>query len=195
MNQPTFLAAIRRRNEPEVPAPVEFQPRAATNPFARAADDLAVEWDQMATDLETARGEAEQHRGENIHLASEVDRLRKELETRTAFFDLEAGRLTARADRAVESEVAMRARFELIAKSLRMVLDEQMPVAQRKPEAPAAIVTPTVVVTATPQRNALEARHVPRERTFVDTPPEGHDVSDEDAQQASVLVRRLAVQI
>ena len=195
MAQPDFLARLRQRNSPTEEQP-DLPPRVAfdsSNPFDRAATDLAVRWDAMVVDLEAAQAEAEFHRGENVHLASEVDRLRQELATRISFFEVELDRLQKRADRAVDENSDRRGKLEIISKALLMVLNETLAAApiNREPDpvrevrerpAPRNLSTIRVSGVKPPTMNG----------DCIQTPAEGFETSEEDAEDARDLINRLA---
>jgi hypothetical protein len=132
-----------------------------------AAHDLAADWEAMVVAHDNYRDEAERTRGENVYLSGKVDELTRELERRAGFYEIEIDRLTKRADRAVEDASSIRAKMEVIAQALRMVLDEDV-VAPRRPD-PA---------------------HPPRD--YNQTPPQGHPVDAEAVQEIGSLISRLA---
>lgn len=195
MAHPAFIDRLRQRNSPAEEQP-DLPPRVAfdsSNPFDRAATDLAVRWDAMVVDLEAAQAEAEFHRGENVHLASEVDRLRQELATRISFFEVELDRLQKRADRAVDENSDRRGKLEIISKALLMVLNETLAAApiNREPDpvrevrerpAPRNLSTIRVSGVKPPTMNG----------DCIQTPAEGFETSEEDAEDARDLINRLA---
>ena len=131
-----FLKAIH----PEIGA----SPTPERNPFEAASEDLAQRWETMRIERDAALDEVARSRGDITYFSSEVDRLKRELETRVAFFQLEVDRLTARTDRAVEDAAAIRAKLSLIGQSIRLVLDSEIPVAVRQPDPQGDIMhTPT----------------------------------------------------
>ena len=195
MAHPAFIDRLRQRNSPAEEQP-DLPPRVAfdsSNPFDRAATDLAVRWDAMVVDLEAAQAEAEFHRGENVHLASEVDRLRQELATRISFFEVELDRLQKRADRAVDENSDRRGKLEIISKALLMVLNETLAAApiNREPDpvrevrerpAPRNLSTIRVSGVKPPTMNG----------DYIQTPAEGFETSKEDAEDARDLINRIA---
>ena len=195
MAHPAFIDRLRQRNSPAEEQP-DLPPRVAfdsSNPFDRAATDLAVRWDAMVVDLEAAQAEAEFHRGENVHLASEVDRLRQELATRISFFEVELDRLQKLADRAVDENSDRRGKLEIISKALLMVLNETLAAApiNREPDpvrevrerpAPRNLSTIRVSGVKPPTMNG----------DCIQTPAEGFETSEEDAEDARDLINRLA---
>lgn len=232
MAVPNFIARARQRQEPEthelhvheLPPQHHEAPPSPSNPFIRATDDLAREWEKMVFDLETARSEAEHHRAENVYLASELDRVRKELTTRIEFFEIEIAGQTNRADRAVEENASRKGRFEIIARALAMALEDELAVRVATPPKPAARSPVASAPDYDGQRGfkmethpplkpveRLTDKHIPRataggnggsqittgrgasgvELTYNDTPPEGHDVSEEEAFHARSLIDRL----
>ena len=199
MAQPDFLARLRQRNSPTEEQP-DLPPRVAfdsSNPFDRAATDLAVRWDAMVVDLEAAQAEAEFHRGENVHLASEVDRLRQELATRISFFEVELDRLQKRADRAMDENVDRRAKLEIISKALLMVLNETIASAPNTIQEHTHIPVHTGPTRAPSERNLSTIRvsgvkPPTMNGDCIQTPAEGFETSEEDAEDARDLINRLA---
>ena len=192
MSQPTFLDRIRQRpqeaQETFAEPPATSLPPRARNPFMAAADDLAVDWDAMVVERDSAKNEAESHRGENIYLSGKVDELTRELTSRIEWFEVESAAMRNRADRAVDDATAIRAKLTVIAQAIRMVLDEEQAVAKREPRQEP---TRESSIPAPPPRN-LSTMQRPAPRDFAQTPPEGHEVSEADAEDARDLINRLA---
>ena len=208
---PLFIQRSRQRAAeaqetfPEEPA-TSLPPR-SRNPFMMAADDLAAQWEDMRQERDTLRDEAEQLRGHNVYLSERVDSLSRELATRIEFFDLEIDRIQKQRDSAVDQNVDRRAKLEIIAKALMMVLNETLAAAPMKRE-------PTERIENVPRVRDILQEHThqghvhggptraPSERNlstvqrpvrdFAQTPPEGHDVSEADAEDARDLINRLA---
>lgn len=125
-----MLSLLRRSHtethEPEhieMPAPI----RDATNPFTAMHDDLAARWDAMMVERDTALDEAARLRTDITYLSAEVDRLKRELEARTAMVDSEMARLQERADRAVDSEALMRGKLASARRLMTAILDDDVP--------------------------------------------------------------------
>ena len=191
MSQPTFLDRIRQRpqeaQETFAEPPATSLPPRARNPFMAAADDLAAQWEDMRQERDTLRDETEQLRGHNVYLAERVDSLSRELATRIEFFELEIDRIQKQRDSAVDQNTDRRAKLEIIAKALMMVLNETLAAAPIKREEPPRESS----IPAPPPRN-LSTMQRPAPRDFAQTPPEGHDVSEADAEDARDLINRLA---
>ena len=200
---PLFIQRSRQRaaEAQEWPAeePATSLPPRSRNPFADAARDLAADWDAMVVERDSARDEAERHKGENIYLSGKVDELTRELASRIEWFEVESAAMRNRADRAVDDATAIRAKLTVIAQAIRMVLDEEQAVAKREPRQESARESS---IAAPPSRNLSTVRVSgvkPSARNgdyvmqdFAQTPPEGHDISENDAEDARDLINRLA---
>jgi hypothetical protein len=156
MSRPKFLKALH----PEAGA----SPVPERNPFEAASADLAERWETMRVERDAALDEVSRTRGDVTYFSSEVDRLKRELETRVAFFQLEVDRLTARTDRAVEDAATLRGKLSLIGQSIRMVLDSEVPLATRQVD---------------PQGDIMH------------TPKEGHEVETDAVSDIRDLMSRL----
>lgn len=125
------MLALRRKQITPQPEPEHIEmpapPREAPNPFTVAHDDLASRWDKMKQERDEALDAAERERGINVFQASEIDRLKRELEIRTSLFDTETARLQQRADRAIDSETLIRAKLESLRDLLSAVLNDRVP--------------------------------------------------------------------
>ena len=199
---PLFIQRSRQRateaQETFAEEPATSLPPRSRNPFMAAADDLASQWDEMRQERDVLRDEAEQLRGQNLHLAERVDSLTRELAHRIEFFELEIDRLTQRADRAVDENVDRRAKLEIIAKALRMVLDETIasaPIQREESIREHSIAAPSPRNLSTVRVSGVKPSirngdYVMQD--FAQTPPEGHEVSEADAEDARDLINRLA---
>jgi phage-related minor tail protein len=187
MAQPDFIARLRRGpQEPQewpAEAPADPPVPRARNPFLAATDDLAAQWDAMVVERDSAKDEAERHRAENVYLSGKVDELTRELAHRVSFFELELDRLTKRADKATDENMDRRAKLEIIAKALTMVLDETIAGPSAKRE-----TAPVRERPASTPRNLSTAQ---QPRDYNNPPREGHAVSDDDAEDARDLLNRL----
>lgn len=203
---PNFL---RRNHENQIEQIDQTEPRTPENPFDRASADLAERWDIMIAERDNAMDAAERAQAENVWLSSEVDRLKKQLDTLTEFHTLEIERQTRRADAAVAREADMRGRLDLIGKAISGVIAETSlnPFAKRNQHdsVPPATATPnqSVITNITafaaprmqqagvPAPIKLEDRHVSRQSFRVQADPDERDM-DEDEGELSNLMDRVA---
>ena len=130
----------------------------------------------------------------NVYLSGKVDELTRELAHRIEFFDLEIARLTQRADRAVDENVDRRAKLEIIAKALMMVLNETIasaPIQREEPPRRESSIAASPRNLSTVQRPVnLGGQH--SRADFAQTPPDGYPVDEADAEDARDLINRLA---
>lgn len=190
---PLFIQRSRQRateaQETFAEEPATSLPPRARNPFMDAARDLAADWDAMVVERDSARDEAERHRGENVYLSGKVDELTRELTSRIEWFEVESAAMRNRADRAVDDATAIRAKLTVIAQAIRMVLDEEQAVAKREPRQEP---TRERSIAELPPRNLSNVQRPAPMRDFAQTPPDGYPVDEADAEDARDLINRLA---
>jgi len=130
MNTTKLMPRAQRQEPvepPLVPQVAQDGPfRRANEALHQANEDLAVAWDKMKSERDAALNESESLRTKNIYLSERVDSLTRELAVHQETAAIEVAHLRKRADDAVAAKEQMAGKFDLIGRSIRMVLDENV---------------------------------------------------------------------